>query len=61
MPAKMAELRTTLDIYAPDVIALAETHHIEEPPEISGYTFHGRITDSTHKSGTGILLKQSPC
>ena len=61
MPAKMADLQATLDIYASDILAIAETHHIEDPPEINGYTFHGRPTDSTHKSGTGILLKQSNC
>ena len=34
MPAKMAELQATLDILAPDVLALAETHYMEDPPEI---------------------------
>ena len=34
MPAKMAEIQATLDIYGPDVLALAETHHMEEPPEV---------------------------
>ena len=34
MPAKMAELQATLDILAPDVLEIAETHHTEEPPEI---------------------------
>ena len=34
MPAKMAELQATLDIFAPEVLAIAETHHIEDPPEI---------------------------
>ena len=57
MPAKIAEIQATLDIYAPDVLAFAETHHVEDPPELEGYTFYGRATDSTHKSGTGLLIK----
>ena len=61
MPAKIAEIQATLDIYAPDILALAETHHVEDPPEIEGYTFHGRVTDSTNKSGAGLLIKQAAC
>ena len=61
MAAKIAEIQTSLDIYAPDILALAETHHVDDPPEIEGYTFHGRTTDSTHKSGTGLLIKHAAC
>ena len=54
----MAEIQATLDIYSPDVLALEEKHHTETPTEIMGYVFVGSITDSHHKSGTGLLLKE---
>ena len=54
----MAEIQTTLDIYSPDILALAETHHTDTPTEIEGYIFVGSATDSHHKSGTGLLLKE---
>ena len=59
MDTKMAEIQATLDIYSPDVLALAETHHTETPTEIIGYNFIGSATDSHHKSGTGLFLKES--
>ena len=54
----MAEIQATLDIYSPDVLALAETHHTDTPTEIEGYIFVGSKTDSKHKAGTGLLLKE---
>ena len=59
MDTKMAEIQATLDIYSPDILALAETHHTDTPTEIEGYKFVGSTTDSHHKSGTGLLLKES--
>jgi len=43
--------------YEPDVIGLAETHHIESPREIEGYQFFGQKATTTSQSGTGFYVK----
>ena len=51
------ELLTEVDQYAPDIIGLSETHHINQPREIEGYTFQGSVGTSTSQSGTGMYIK----